>query len=119
MSKKCSHKYWGAFGDPVCSMTAKVEREGAWYCGIHDPMAIKQREGAKSAAFNDELNKRAAEKHSEAQARAEIARRAGCYDDLLEACSRLVGVMNLLDYENDHTTEFARAAIAKATGETE
>jgi len=36
--------------------------------------------------------------------------------NLLEACRRFSGVMNLLGYENDTTAEFGRAAIAKATG---
>jgi hypothetical protein len=38
--------------------------------------------------------------------------------DLLEACKRLAGVLHVMGYENDPTAEFARAAIAKATGET-
>ena len=37
--------------------------------------------------------------------------------DLLEACLRLVSIMNLLGYETDPTTEYAKAAIAKAEGE--
>ena len=34
-----------------CRNTAKVEVDGKWYCGIHDPVKRKEREEAKTKAF--------------------------------------------------------------------
>ena len=31
-----------------CGCTAKVEREGEWFCGRHDPVAVKTRYGANA-----------------------------------------------------------------------
>ena len=35
-----------------CSKAAKVDRDGKWYCGTHDPVAIKQKCEAQSAKRN-------------------------------------------------------------------
>lgn len=42
-SHKCIASTWptGAFSSHPCSATGKVERNGKWYCGRHDPVAIK------------------------------------------------------------------------------
>ena len=50
------------------------------------------------------------------EAAAELRRLHEVNQELLEACKRFSGVMNLLGFENDPTAEFGRAAIAKATG---
>lgn len=33
----CCHKKYDYWGNIRCNNTAKVERAGEWYCGIHDP----------------------------------------------------------------------------------
>jgi hypothetical protein len=46
---KCCASVWpsgGLRGHP-CGRTAKVERDGKWYCGIHDPVAQAKRNVAR------------------------------------------------------------------------
>ena len=36
----------------VCGKTAKYERDGKWYCGVHDPEAIKAKHDKRRAKLN-------------------------------------------------------------------
>lgn len=38
-----------------CSRKAKFEREGKWYCGTHDPVTKKEKQGAKWNAFKAKI----------------------------------------------------------------
>ena len=38
----------------ACGKTAKFERDGKWYCGIHDPAAREAKNLAKTAAWHAE-----------------------------------------------------------------
>lgn len=113
-AKTCCRSTWTGRWINHCHNKAKVERDGKWYCGIHDPEAVKQKRDKRNAAYEAELKETQARIDARAKAEAEMARRAGCFDDLLEA---LQGVLRVADRA---TVEFdaARAAIAKATGET-
>jgi len=49
MDNKCSvrvapNTQWGAFHQYQCTKKAVVERDGKWYCKIHDPEYIKQKD---------------------------------------------------------------------------
>ena len=35
----------------ACGKTAKVERDGKWYCAIHDPQRRKNKEAERRAAW--------------------------------------------------------------------
>ena len=37
MEQRCEEKVWGAFSHYNCGNKAKVERNGKWWCGVHDP----------------------------------------------------------------------------------
>lgn len=43
-----------------CTHKAKVERDGKWYCGQHDPVAKKEKQDAKYAKWQAENVVRAA-----------------------------------------------------------
>jgi uncharacterized Zn finger protein (UPF0148 family) len=44
----------GAFRALGCNKPAKVERDGKWYCGVHDPKRRKQKDDARRAKWNHE-----------------------------------------------------------------
>jgi len=47
--KQCSAKVWGTWHYHICTKPAIVERNGEWYCKIHDPEYIKARDERKDA----------------------------------------------------------------------
>ncbi len=64
--KRCSVKVypnekWGSFYPHQCEKTAVVERNGKWYCKIHDPEYIKVKDAERSRKYEIEHNKRMAE----------------------------------------------------------
>jgi hypothetical protein len=54
---KCCHKVWaGVFNPYPCGNKAKVVRDGKFYCGRHDPVAVNEKRAAKNAAWNAKFN---------------------------------------------------------------
>src|SRR4051812_8790364 len=54
--QKCSARVsgegrWGPFHQHPCQKAAKIEREGKWYCGTHDPVAKKKRDETTRARW--------------------------------------------------------------------
>jgi hypothetical protein len=86
LKPRCCERVQGSgYNSSQCSKNAKVERDGRHYCGIHDPVAVKAKNDKRHA---DWKLKHHAKKLSQKEARAkrdEIERRAGCFDDLLNA----------------------------------
>jgi uncharacterized Zn finger protein (UPF0148 family) len=41
-----------SFHPPMCSRDGVVEHDGAWFCKIHDPIAIKQKAEARQAKWD-------------------------------------------------------------------
>lgn len=98
-----------------CGKAAKVVRDGKPYCGLHDPVAVKERRAKSYAEWKErEAAKSAASAKAEA-ARAEMARRAGCFDDLLAALEELLAHAAFVGIA-PHYDQMAQAAIAKARG---
>ena len=60
---------WGERGR--CTRNGKIERDGKWYCGVHDPFAVKARDDASMAKFKAKMDNAARER-----AKAELAQRA-------------------------------------------
>jgi hypothetical protein len=110
MSEKqaCCEKIWRGFGfDPKpCGRTAKVERDGKPFCGMHDPVARKKKQAARDAVFY---------KNMKEKARVNRIRHAA--PDLLEALQALYGAVDSCVELTPAVMQKARAAIAKATGE--
>jgi hypothetical protein len=117
----CGRTYKGFYGS-ACGRNAKVERNGKWYCGMHDPVAIAEKREARNKEFD---LKWAAERAQEAKKEAEQKekkRRADCFPELLEALKVMTALCRLrygnLDAGVFAEIEKAEASIAKAEGET-
>jgi hypothetical protein len=111
---KCSgniRKDWHSY---PCSKNGKLEHEGRFYCGMHHPPTVLAKNQAKTAAWHKEWDEKRAAEVSAAAAKAEVARRAALYPELMAALSEFI------DEHASHTlTETerltkARAAIARA-----
>ena len=69
----CCEEVWNNYTHWPCGKTAKFERDGKWYCGIHDPEKRKER--------SDEFSRRIVE---ESLMRRRTAARAAAAVELLE-----------------------------------
>lgn len=58
--QQCCVEVWGEWRSHQCSRAGKIERDGKFYCGQHDPVAIKEK---------DEEKRRQREAESKARAR--------------------------------------------------
>ncbi len=106
MSEVCCKVVWdGAWRSHHCGKPAKLEVDGKWYCGVHNPN--KPPTKAQIAA---EENFKARLKRNRVHAAS---------DDLLEALINLERTAGLPAMRDDPVRVAARAAIAKATGEQE
>ena len=47
----CSERVYTSFHDHLCPRKGKVERNGKWYCGQHDPEAVAAKQAAKDRAL--------------------------------------------------------------------
>lgn len=59
---KCCKRIHGSgriFRGVPCSKPAKVNREGQWYCSIHDPVRIEEKAVVKDAFWKKEWDRRA------------------------------------------------------------
>ena len=50
--EKCAGKIWNGWNNVNCHRRGKVKRDGEWFCGIHDPVKVKERRAAKDAKFS-------------------------------------------------------------------
>lgn len=41
----------------LCGKRAKVERNGNWFCGTHDPVARKEKQDSRTAAWNAKFDR--------------------------------------------------------------
>ena len=111
----CCGRRWDGYHYRDCSKPAKVEVEGKHYCGIHNPIAIAEKQAKRDAKW-------AEERKAEAKARAakeDAARRAECFPDLLAAlklCAGVVAGETMHKRGLVEALEAARAAIKKAEG---
>lgn len=103
-----------------CTRLAKVEVEGKHYCGIHNPIAIAEKNSIKHAEWEAKHEAIDAARAANKAKQAEIERRADCYPELLEALQYLLE-REWQDDDFDETLinarDKAKAAIAKALGE--
>ena len=49
---KCAERVYpsGSWCGHDCTKTVKVERDGKWYCGIHDPVKVAEKRAERAAA---------------------------------------------------------------------
>lgn len=104
-----------------CGKTAKFDREGKHYCGMHDPVTIAEKQAIKDAAWRSDMAARDTATKARLDKQAETERRADCYPQILEALQALLH-SEWQDDEGDtrleKARELSRKAIAKALGET-
>lgn len=54
---RCEGECYESFGNAGhfyrCSNLAKVQRDGKWYCGIHDPEAIRRKQERRDAKIRE------------------------------------------------------------------
>lgn len=112
---QCCARTWpqGAYKSHGCASKGKVERDGNWYCGRHDPVAVAEKNKKRKAheavlqKANDERWERLKEKD----------RRSACYPELLEALVAAEAALTRhVATSNWDELKQVRAAIAKATG---
>lgn len=116
--KCCEQVYSGSPYFPyTCGKTAKVERDGKHYCGIHDPVRLAEKRRRNQKAWDAEYEAKK-KKFTEEKARAdEQKRRADCFSDLLQALQIYQHIVESGGVESDLKSAYenASAAIKKAT----
>lgn len=75
----------GMWRSNKCGKKAKVQRNSLWYCGIHDPVAVAEKNAKRNAAWRVKYDAENAAQDAQFAAQKEIERRADCYPDLLES----------------------------------
>ena len=101
----------------TCGKTAKFERDGKHYCGIHDPVSVKEKQDKRDIEWRKQFDANNAALEKAFAARKEIERRADCYPELLEALQELADCGGDAWGEDRPCVQIARMAIAKALGE--
>jgi len=130
----CSARTWpeGSFHSYPCRKRASIERDGKWYCGIHDPVAKAEKQAARDAKWQTKWEARKARQAAEEQQANVAAKWAAVGPRLLEALrvaedrlryvSGIFNDPNFIDRYGDgerflKAADEARAAIKEATGE--
>ena len=120
---QCATSVWGQYNSHPCPNAGKVQRGGKWYCGVHDPEAVRARREEADREWQSKFESQlAAEKR-----RAERERLADAAPGLLAASKAVTQELRRMHGEGI-PNEFcgtcealvaARAAIAAAEGGTE
>lgn len=50
----CTRVYDGTFSGHMCQKAPKVERSGKWYCHVHDPIAVQEKNEIRQARWRAE-----------------------------------------------------------------
>lgn len=118
--KTCCAKVYspGSYRRLPCGKTAKFERDGEWYCGIHDPVRVEERRKARYEADLARWDAECAARKEKEAAAVEQERRAACYGELLAALEEIVGYAGGAEtaLDDEYVMERVHAAIAKAKG---
>jgi hypothetical protein len=88
MTERCSVRVYGrfSFSGTQCTKAGKVQENGRWFCGTHCSDAKKAR-AEKQRARWDADTKLSRERQAKQR---EMARRAECFDGLVEALRCLI-----------------------------
>ena len=114
--KKCAAMIWQGSSHYGCPNKGKIERGGKHYCGMHDPVAVREKYDAREAQRKAVRKVELAAQSASASASAEQVRKAACFDDLLAALQAIEHRAECNSFNmGEDITVFARAAIAKAT----
>lgn len=94
-----------------CAKTPKVERDGKWYCGIHDPVAKKEKDIKRNAKWERKWAQEKIDRENQANAMKQKDHRDSCFPDLLEALKDAYPYI-----DNPHLRLRIGDVIAKAEG---
>ncbi len=50
----CVKPVWVSYHHYPCGKTAKVQRDGKWYCGTHDPERLEKKRAERNARWDEE-----------------------------------------------------------------
>lgn len=125
-AKKCSERVFEGFHSHQCSKSGKIERDGKWYCGTHDPVRIKEKREERDRKWSEKFRAQRSAREQREKDEAEQKRRSDLFPELLEALEKLLGMFESeIHNEYDGTSALesrlaeadeARAAITKARG---
>lgn len=109
-SMKCSKRVFSGqrwdFGGHPCQRKAIVERDGKWWCRMHDPLEVKRRDEARQAARAAEW----AEKDRRLDDALATARKAALYDTEHGKVLRYEAALKSIVQRFDQAGEGARCA---------
>ena len=113
MSAQCSGTVWEGCHGYACGKPAKVEVDGKWFCGIHNPARIETRRAAQEIKWEAKRVEMGA-KFALAKKREHLA---DCAPALLAALQLVAGDEwgSMSGVEMDDALSKARAAIKQAT----
>ena len=123
---RCSEMIYGRGYRHQCSKSGKIERDGRWYCGTHDPVRIKEKQQERDRKWSERFRAQRSASEQREKDEAEQKRRADLFPELLEHLEKLLGMFESeIHNEYDGTSALesrlaeadeARAAITKARG---
>jgi len=113
---QCCARVWpmGAMRSSQCLHKAKVTRNSFPYCGRHDPERIAEQRAAKDAERQAALAEKNARWDAAKAANAEQARRAACFDQLVDALHDLTALYHSTPGHDPTFVDKGRAALARA-----
>ena len=105
--------YRGRFSSSPCARTAKVERNGKHYCGIHDPVSVAEKRAKRDAEWRaeEEEDRQNAAAIFRASIQTENERRLALFDEMLEA---LKLASSIIGHPDDSVSQSIVELIAKA-----
>ena len=68
-----------------CSKSGKIERDGKWYCGTHDPVRIKEKREERGRKWSERFRAQREDGEQRERDEAEQKRRADLFTELLSA----------------------------------
>jgi hypothetical protein len=81
---------WRGYHTKQCGKRAKVERDSKFYCGTHDPVALKARREKQSAAERLKLDRIRAAQDEADRLNKERARRAEAYPKIIRGLQQIL-----------------------------
>jgi hypothetical protein len=76
MSDKCSESVYNNWHFYPCNNKGKVQRDGKWYCGVHDPIAKAERAANRGPTQYERECARREKREAERAALIDVARAA-------------------------------------------